>query len=158
MARRFYWPVSTMTSTTDDNARPQRGDYHWFCLIPTRWMDNDTYGYVNNVTYYSYFDAAANRFLIERRSGYPGLADHRPGGGFTLPLQLPVTFPDQVQAGLHADRLGNRSVTYGIAIFSESTNVASAHGYFVHVFVDRNTNQSAAIPATMRQALQTITA
>ena len=44
---------------------PTRADYKVFYPITTRWADNDIYGHINNVTYYAYFDSAANRYLIE---------------------------------------------------------------------------------------------
>jgi len=45
-------------------ALPSRADFPCFLAIPTRWMDNDVYGHVNNVVYYSYFDTVINEYLI----------------------------------------------------------------------------------------------
>lgn len=120
-------------------------------------MDNDIYGHVNNVTYYAYFDTTANRFLIER-----GGLDIQRGDTIGLVVEshcqyhAPVAFPDNLTAGLRVDRLGNRSVTYGIAIFSDDDTAAKAHGHFVHVFVDRATQRATPIPDPMRQALEAI--
>jgi len=147
-----------MTVATDDNARPARSDYHWFCPIPTRWMDNDVYGHVNNVTYYSYFDTVANRYLIE----VGGLDIHTAEVvGFVVESRCryhaPVAFPDQLEAGLVVKHLGNRSTTYGIGIFRAGEQNASAHGDFVHVFVERATQRAAPIPTALREALAAIT-
>ena len=98
--------------------RPQRNDYKVFYPIDTRWSDNDVYGHVNNVVYYSYFDSAANRYLIEQ-----GGLDINDGAvvGFVVSsgceYYSPVAYPDALEAGLRVDRLGNSSVRYGIAIF-----------------------------------------
>lgn len=136
---------------------PTRQDYFVFQPITTRWMDNDLYGHVNNVTYYSYFDTAVNRYLIEEG----GLDIHRaPVVGFVVDSRCsyrkPIAYPDAIEAALRVDRLGNSSVQYGIGIFREGEPHACAHGYFVHVFVDRASNQPTPIPASIRSALERI--
>ena len=135
--------------------RPQLSEYPYVVPIATRWMDNDVYGHVNNVTYYSYFDSAANLYLI--REG--GLDIHAaPVIGVVVESQChyhaAVAYPDALRAGLRVDRLGARSVTYGLAIFGEGDEAAAAHGHFVHVFVDRATRTPAEIPAPLRAALE----
>ena len=137
--------------------RPNRSDYPWFCDMPTRWMDNDVYGHVNNVTYYSYFDTAANRYLIE----VGGLDIHNaPVVGFVVESRCqyhaPVAFPEKLEAGLVVKHLGNRSTTYGIGIFQVGADTPSAHGDFVHVFVNRETNRAETIPSALREALAAI--
>jgi YbgC/YbaW family acyl-CoA thioester hydrolase len=124
--------------------------------ITTRWMDNDIYGHVNNVTYYSYFDSAANAFLIAA-----GLDIHAgPVIGLVVEsacqYHAPIAYPAPLRAGLRVDRLGQRAVTYGLAIFRADDERAVAHGHFVHVFVDRATRTPTAIPAPLRAALERI--
>ncbi len=137
--------------------RPLLAAYPYRCALTTRWMDNDIYGHINNVAYYSFFDTAANRFLIER--GGLDIA-----GGATIGLVVeskcayhaPLAFPQELRAGVRVDHLGTRAVTYGIAIFTADDDRAAAHGYFVHVFVDRATRASTPIPASLRAALASI--
>lgn len=140
-------------------ARPTRSDYRWFCDMPTRWMDNDIYGHVNNVTYYSYFDTAANRYLIEQG----GLDIHAASVvGFVVEsncrYMAPVAFPTHLTVGVRTERLSDKSVTYGIGIFAADDNMVSAAGEFVHVFVERASGKAASIPADMRHALAAIVA
>ena len=136
---------------------PTRADYKVFYPISTRWADNDIYGHVNNVTYYAYFDTAANRYLIEE-----GGLDISDGSivGYVVnsgcQYHSPITYPEGIEAGVRVDKLGNSSVQYGIAIFKEGEDVAAAHGHFVHVFVARAENQSVPIPANLRSALEKI--
>ena len=136
-------------------ALPNRGDYKIFYPISTRWSDNDIYGHVNNVTYYSYFDTAANRYLIEE-----GGLDITDGSivGYVVnsgcEYHAPITYPEVIEAGVRVDRLGNSSVQYGIAIFREGEENAAAHGHFVHVFVERAENRSVPIPQNLRTALE----
>ena len=136
-------------------AIPTRSDYKVFYPISTRWSDNDIYGHVNNVTYYSYFDTAANRYLIEE-----GGLDIEGGEivGFVVnsgcAYHAPVAYPERIEVGLRVDRLGNSSVQYGIAIFREGEDQAAAHGHFVHVFVDRAADHSVPIPENLRVALE----
>jgi acyl-CoA thioester hydrolase len=131
-----------------------RDNYKQYYPITTRWMDNDYYGHVNNVTYYSYFDTAANRYLIEEggleldSASVIGVVVN---SGCTY--KSPVAYPQTLEAGLRVDKLGDRSVQYGIAIFAEGRQEASAFGHFVHVFVDRRSNLPVAIPADIRNAL-----
>ncbi|WP_290648004.1 thioesterase family protein [Aquisalimonas sp.] len=139
----------------DTNAPPGRHDYPVFHSITTRWTDNDIYGHVNNVTYYSYFDTAVNHYLIERG----GLDIHN---GQIVGLVVssgctylrPLAFPERIEAGLRVDRLGNSSVRYGVGIFHEGEADVCAFGHFVHVFVDRRENRSVPIPKPIRDALE----
>lgn len=140
-------------------AIPQRDDYHVFYPVTTRWADNDIYGHVNNVTYYAYFDTAANRYLIEQ--GGLDISDSTVVGYVVssgCEYHAPVAYPDDLEAGLRVDRLGNSSVRYGIAIFRRGESEAVAHGYFVHVFVERETDRAVPIPAGLRAALERILA
>lgn len=129
--------------------------YRYFLPITTRWMDNDAYGHINNVTYYSYFDTVANHYLIHE-GGLDILAS--PVIGLVVESKCayhaPLAYPDALRAGLRVDKLGNRSVTYGIGIFKQGEERAAAHGYFVHVFVDRHTRKAVAIPEHLRTALE----
>lgn len=132
-----------------------RDNYRQFYPITTRWMDNDYYGHVNNVVYYSYFDTAANQYLIEQ--GGVDLENAEVIGvvvNSSCTYKNSVAYPQRLEVGLRVDRLGNSSVQYGLAIFVEGETVASAFGHFVHVFIDRKTNQSVPIPATIRAALE----
>ncbi|RKG81501.1 acyl-CoA thioesterase [Corallococcus exercitus] len=118
-------------------------------------MDNDVYGHINNVTYYSYFDTVANHYLI-----HEGGLDIHTSAVIGLVVEskcayrAPLAYPDRLRAGLRVDTLGNRSVTYGIAIFKEGDEQAAAHGHFVHVFVDRQTRRAVAMPDRLREALK----
>ena len=134
--------------------RPKRADYRYFTNITSRWSDNDIYGHINNVAYYSYFDSAANQYLIAN-----GLDIHNADiiGVVVESMcqyHAPLAYPQPLVAGVRVDKLGNRAVTYGIAIFDETNDSASAHGHFVHVFVGRQTRVPVAIPAHLRAALE----
>lgn len=126
---------------------------HWQ-QIGTRWKDNDIYGHVNNVEYYSYFDTVINRFLI--RDG--GLDIHTGevigvcAESHCRYLQS-LAFPDTVDAGLRVTHLGRSSVRYQIGLFREGCNTAAADGWFVHVFVDREHRKPTALPDRLRTAL-----
>lgn len=136
---------------------PRRADYKAFYPISTRWSDNDIYGHVNNVTYYAYFDTAANRYLIEE--GGLDISDGTIVGYVVnsgCQYHAPITYPEGIEAGVRVDKLGNSSVQYGIAIFREGEDEAAAHGHFVHVFVERAANKSVPIPDNLRAALQKI--
>jgi acyl-CoA thioester hydrolase len=138
----------------DRAPRPTAADYRHFVAISTRWMDNDVYGHVNNVTYYSYFDTAANSYLIEH-----GLDIHTaPVIGLVVEsacaYHAPIAFPQALRAGLRVDKLSQRAVTYGLGIFAGADELAAAHGHFVHVFVDRVTRAPVAIPPALRSALE----
>ena len=134
--------------------RPKRADYRFFLPIPTRWMDNDIYGHVNNVTYYSYFDTVVARFLLG--SGAINLVDS-PVIGVVVETQCrfhaPIAFPDDITAALRVERVGNTSIRYGIGIFRGAEEEASAEGHFVHVYVDRATQRRPTpLPAVLRDA------
>ncbi len=139
--------------------RPTLAAYPFITSITTRWMDNDIYGHINNVAYYSFFDTAANQFLIER-----GGLDIATGSIIGLVVEskcqyhAPLAYPQQLRAGVRVDKLGNRAVTYGIAIAADDDDRAAAHGHFVHVFVDRATRTPVPIPASLRSALESLAA
>lgn len=135
--------------------RPQRSDYKVFYPISTRWSDNDIYGHINNVVYYSYFDSVANRYLIEE--GGLDITDGKIVGYVVqsgCDYHAPASYPEAIEGGLRVERLGNSSVQYGIAIFRHGEDEALAHGHFVHVFVDRAANKSVPIPEGLRVALE----
>ncbi len=136
---------------------PSRADYRHFVELQTRWQDNDLYGHVNNVVYYSYFDTVVNRFLIDQG----GLRIHSdPVIGVVVDSQCryfsSIAYPDTIEAGLGVSKLGARSVVYELAIFRLGESTAVAAGRFVHVFVDRESQQPVAIPAAIRAALATL--
>jgi acyl-CoA thioester hydrolase len=134
--------------------RPDLDAYPFHTAITTRWSDNDVYGHINNVAYYSYFDTAANLWLIRE-----GGLDITRGDVIAVVVEsrceyrVPLAYPASLLAGVRVDRLGNRAVTYGIAIFAAGDARAAAHGQFVHVFVDRATRLPMMIPPKLREAL-----
>ncbi len=134
-----------------------RPGYPYVQRITTRWMDNDVYGHVNNVVYYSYFDTVINTWLIE----HAGL-NIQAGTQIGLCAEshcrflAPLAFPDVVEAGLRVEKLGHSSVRYGIGLFAAGVDAPAAEGWFVHVFVDRNSRKAQPIGAEMRAALETL--
>ena len=131
-----------------------RKAYPHFVAIPTRWMDNDTYGHVNNVVYYAYFDTAVNAHLVAA-----GHLDIQAGAAIGIVVETAcrfhkaLSFPDIVDAGLRVVRLGNSSVSYEIALFRAGDDDAAATGRFVHVWVDRATRRPVPVPDAIRGAL-----
>ncbi|MFM8864164.1 MAG: acyl-CoA thioesterase [Limnohabitans sp.] len=143
------------------SAKPQaegREAYKAFRPITTRWMDNDVYGHVNNVVYYSWFDTAVNATLIEQ-----GVLDIH--GGQTIGLVIetqcnyfaPLAFPQTIEAGIRVARLGTSSVRYEVGLFAQGEPLTAAKGHFVHVYVDRQTRRPVALPAALKQFLETLT-
>ena len=132
-----------------------RSDYPHIVPIQTRWSDNDIFGHVNNVVYYSYFDTVVNNYLIEA-GGFDILND--PVIGLAVETHCdflrPVAYPEKLEAGLRIGHLGTSSVKFEIGIFQEGDHKATAHGHFVHVFVDRESNKSVPIPEAIRAALE----
>jgi len=134
-----------------------RSEYRHFHSIATRWMDNDAYGHVNNVVYYSYFDTVVNEYLIRagvldvERSEIIGLVVETQCRYFSE-----LSFPQTVHAGLRVARIGTSSVRYEIGIFADAADTACAQGHFVHVYVDRNSRRPTALPAPLRAALERI--
>jgi acyl-CoA thioester hydrolase len=134
---------------------PTIDDYPHLADVTTRWNDNDVYGHVNNVIFYSYFDSVANAYLIEEG----GLDIH---GSDVIGLVVesgckyhaPIEYPARLQIGLRVDRLGNSSVTYGLGVFTDAVDDAVAHGSFTHVFVDRASRRPTPIPVGLRDALE----
>jgi len=132
-----------------------RSAYHVFRAIGTRWMDNDVYGHVNNVVYYSWFDTAVNAYLIEQ-----GVLDIERGTTIGLVVETqcnyfaPLAFPQTVEAGLRVARLGGSSVRYEVGLFAQGALQTAAAGHFVHVYVDRTTRRPVPLPGPLRAALQ----
>lgn len=134
---------------------PRRSAYPFFSRLDTRWSDNDVYGHVNNVVYYSFFDTAVNRYLIER-----GALDIHAGAVIGLVVETrceyfaPLAYPQTVEAGLVVERLGRSSVRYGVGLFAPGSDVAAAAGHFVHVYVDRATRRPTPLTAALQAALE----
>lgn len=134
-----------------------RTAYRAFRTISTRWMDNDIYGHMNNVVHYSLFDTAVNGWLIER-----GVLDIHAGDQIGLVVETgcnyfsELAFPDVVTAGLRVAKLGSTSVRYEVGLFRNGEDHAAAEGFFVHVYVDRETRRPKPINEKLRLALQEI--
>ena len=132
----------------------RRQNYRFLFPIQTRWADNDMYGHVNNVTYYSYFDTAANALLIQH-AGFD--LQNTPIIGLVVDSACSflqeLSYPEIIEVGVAIEKIGNSSLRYDLAIFKQGQNEAAAQGHFVHVFVDRQTRKSTSIPDDMRDAL-----
>jgi acyl-CoA thioester hydrolase len=137
--------------------KPQisRAEYPHFLALPTRWMDNDVYGHINNALYYAFFDTAINEYLIAE-----GGLDISAGAVVAFAVESkceylrPLAFPGTIDIGLRVGKLGNSSVRYELAVFGEEESFAAAVGYFVHVFVDRQTQRPVPMPTAIRAALE----
>ena len=144
-------PASTRTVPDGRDA------YQAFRRITTRWMDNDVYGHVNNVVYYSWFDTAVNATLIEQ-----GVLDIHAGPTIGLVVETqchyfaPLAFPQNIDAGIRVARLGTSSVRYEVGLFAEGAQETAARGHFVHVYVDRESRRPVALPAPLKQFLESL--
>ncbi len=139
-----------------ERARPEfRDAYRWFLPITTRWMDNDVFGHVNNVQYYSFIDTTVCSYLIET-----GLFHPTTGGLMAVVAESgcsyfsSVAYPDALTGALRIDRLGTSSVRYGVGIFREGEAQSSAGGFFTHVYLDRTTGKPAPLSNALRMALE----
>ena len=133
---------------------PQRGNFKVLRLMQTRWMDNDHYGHVNNVAFYSYFDSAVNGFLmaasgVDTRT-LPAIGVVAETGCRFL---RQISFPDVLHIGIRLEKTGNSSVVYQLAVFREDDDAPSAVGRFVHVYVDEKTRRPVAVPDVIKKAL-----
>ncbi|MFZ4110360.1 MAG: acyl-CoA thioesterase [Polymorphobacter sp.] len=143
-----------MPNPTTETGPDKRRDFAVFRQIPTRWMDNDAYGHVNNVIYYSWFDTAVNALLVDM-----GLLDIHHGRTIGLVVETgcryhrSVAFPEIVEAGVRIARLGTSSVRWEVGIFTAGDDRVAAQGFFVHVYVDRVSRRPAALPDEWRQQL-----
>lgn len=134
-----------------------RESYKAWREIGTRWADNDIYGHVNNTVYYSWFDTAVNAWLIEA-----GLLDVAEGDPIGLVVETgcryarSLSYPEPVEIGLAVEHLGTSSVRYRIGVFKTGEEQAAAEGYFIHVYVGRESRRPVELPAKWRQAFETI--
>lgn len=135
--------------------RPEGRDaYRWFLPIATRWIDNDVFGHVNNVQYYSYFDTTVCSYLVGTGQFHPTEGDltavvAESGCAYFAS----VAWPDRLEGALRIDRLGSSSVRYGLGVFREGAALSSAGGHFTHVYLDRETGRPAPLPDALRAAL-----
>ncbi|MBS7807382.1 thioesterase family protein [Variovorax sp. PCZ-1] len=144
------------------NIRPSpepRIAYRAFMSITTRWMDNDVYGHVNNVVYYSWFDTAVNGHLIAQ-----GALDIHAGASIGLVVETqchyfaPIAFPQKVTAGIRVAHIGKSSVRYEVGLFADDEEMCAAKGHFVHVYVNRETRRPTELPPALLQAVQALLA
>ncbi|MFM8589987.1 MAG: acyl-CoA thioesterase [Limnohabitans sp.] len=141
-----------------DKPEPQgRQAFRAFRSITTRWMDNDVYGHVNNVVYYSWFDTAVNALLIDK-----GVLDIHGGATIGLVIEThcnyfaPLAFPQTIEAGVRVARLGTSSVRYEVGLFAQGEPLTAARGHFVHVYVDRESRRPVPLPAPLKTFLETL--
>ncbi|MEQ9490712.1 MAG: thioesterase family protein [Alphaproteobacteria bacterium] len=136
---------------------PQRSDFPHFLEIPTRWMDQDPYGHVNNVEYYSFFDTVVNDHLIRHAGLVPR---DTPVVGMVVETKCrflrEISFPESIDAGMRVTKLGASSIVYDIALFKQGDDTPCATGHFVHVYVDRATMKKAPVPDAVREAVESL--
>ena len=145
----------TDPATQEERRRDRRENYRYIMSIPTRWMDNDMLGHVNNVTYYRFFEAVVVRFSMEEG----GLDWHKDP---VIPYAVesmcrywrPVSYPETVDARLRIGRIGTSSVTYEIGLFTDGAAEPAATGHFVHVFIGRTSERPQPIPPAMRAVFE----
>jgi acyl-CoA thioester hydrolase len=140
--------------------RPKaRGAYKIFIPVTTRWADNDVYGHINNVAYYSFFDTAVNQYLIENNA-----LNIETAGAIGLVVATdcvyhkPLSYPDKLEVGISVSHLGKSSVTYDIGIFKQGDITSSADGHFTHVYVDRENRRPMDISGALKDAVQSLAA
>ena len=149
-----------MADTPASKPQPrQRAAFKLFRPITTRWMDNDAYGHVNNVVYYSWFDTAVNAYLVEQ-----GVLDVEHGQTIGLVIETqcnyfaPLAFPQTIEAGICVAKIGSSSVRYEVGLFAQGAPTTAAHGHFVHVYVDRQTRRPVPLPAALKTVLEGLVA
>ncbi len=135
------------------NAQSQRAEYPWFLFMPTRWVDNDQYGHMNNAVYYSVFENALMRWMeVEQGFDLSG-SDVK---CFTVEngccYHASARYPDTLEVGLRVARVGNTSVRYELGIFIQDRDSVAATGFIVDVFVDAETERPITIPHRFRKA------
>ena len=134
-----------------------RSDYNYFTKLSTRWNDNDLYGHLNNVIYYELFDTAVNKWLIKNN-----LIDIKNGNNIGLIVQSGCNYfssfeyPDDIDAGIRVTNIGNSSVRYEVGLFKPNDDLASADGFFIHVYVDRGSNKPISLDYEFKKKLDTI--
>ncbi len=130
-----------------------------FYSLETRWADNDIYGHVNNVAYYEYFDSVVNRFLIEKGGLDPA---NDPVVGYVVSSSAnyfsPISYPQNVEVGLRINRMGRKSITWGLGVFCPTEPLCCVTGSFTHAFVARANGASAGIPPRIREAVEKLSA
>ena len=137
----------------------QRADYAAFTPITTRWSDNDAYGHINNVQYYSFFDTAVNAWLVRQ-----GLLDIAASDRIGLVVETgcryhrPLSYPEPIEVGMRLASLGNSSIRYELAVFGPGSDAAAAEGHFVHVYVDRVSGRPSRLPEARRSAAESLRA
>ena len=150
--------IRLMNEARSDKPQPApRSAYKVFRSISTRWMDNDAYGHVNNVIYYSWFDTAVNAYLIEQ-----GVLDIHHGDTIGLVIETqcnyfsPLAFPQTVEAGIRVARLGASSVRYEVGLFAQGEPLTAARGHFIHVYVDKQSRRPAPLSLNLKTVLETL--
>ena len=150
--------MTTPPPTSKPQAWP-RSAFPVFRTITTRWMDNDAYGHVNNVVYYSWFDTAVNAYLIEN-----GVLDIHNGAAIGLVVETqcnyfaPLAFPQTIEAGIRVAHQGTSSVRYEVGLFAQGEPMTAARGHFVHVYVDRHSRRPVPLAAEFLAVLATLQA
>jgi acyl-CoA thioester hydrolase len=152
--------LSTPPTSDPKPAKPQadhRNSYKVFRTIPTRWLDNDAYGHVNNIVYFTWFDTAVNAFLIEN-----GVLDIHQGETIGLVIEshcnyfASLAFPQAVEAGIRVAKLGTSSVRYEIGLFAQGSDTAAAQGHFIHVYVGKVSRRPVPLPPNLKSLLETL--
>ena len=132
-----------------------RVDFPTFVQMPTRWMDNDAYGHMNNIVHYALIDTAVTDW--QRDHGFFNKEHDR----FEFMVVesgcryfSEAAYPDKISVGLTINKIGNTSWIYQAGLFREEDDPCFALGFFAQVLVDCENRRPTPIPSKMRDALK----
>jgi acyl-CoA thioester hydrolase len=129
--------------------------YPYSIEIPTRAVDLDMNGHVNQAVYYSFYETLLVTYLSEVCDFESNRDDHMifcAENGCRYRREL--SFPQLVRAALRVGHIGNSSVRFEMALFTPGQEEPAATGFFAIVFVDKQSRRPTPIPVPVRQQLE----
>jgi acyl-CoA thioester hydrolase len=119
------------------------------------WGDMDSYGHVNNVVYFRYFENS--RIVYLDRIGWL-ISKLETGFGPIIAstsarYRRPITYPDRLLVGTRAADVQTDRVAIEYRLVSTKLNAVAAEGQALIVSYDYNSGAKCPIPQAVREAL-----
>jgi len=128
-------------------------DYHFYHPIEVRYGDLDPQGHVNNAKHLTYFEQARVAYLIELGLFTKDQSFMKIGvivADVHLTYLEPIYFGQNIKIGVHAAKLGNKSMMWEQSIVDANTDRQLAKGEVIIVTYDYKEEKTISIPHEWR--------
>jgi len=131
-------------------------DFHFYHPIEVRYGDLDPQGHVNNAKHLTYFEQARIHYMIELGLFTKDQSFMQIGvivADVHITYLEPLYFGQNIKVGVHAAKLGSKSMTWEQSIVDADTGRELARGEVIIVTYDYKDEKTIPVPTEWRETI-----